>query len=228
MGTETILAILLPYVLAFCRVVIGLVFSISCISKAVHTGHFERTIAQLAIIPSKFSKVAAVSVLSSECIVVVLMFIGGRLLLHGFVITIFLLLFFCVVLTTVLIRKMRVPCNCFGSTAKSISRYDLWRNACFFMCALVGYAVLTGPYSGTAYLEAVEWGPIVLVAAVIVVTWIRISEFVLLFRLILPRGSIVWSLLDRRTPRGREALVRTCDHDATVGSDVTRVNRIID
>lgn len=170
------------YILTFCRVAIGLVFAASSISKALDIVRFRQTIHSFNILPGQLSDIAALLFLCGEFAVVVLMLIGGSLLTLGFSLAIFLLLLFCIALVSVLARRIHTSCNCFGTSARQVSGFDVWRNAGFILCALAGYAVLAWAKNTQVNLGLVEWVLTGLGAGVFVVIWIQLSEIVQLFR----------------------------------------------
>lgn len=169
-------------VLTFCRVVIGMVFLISSASKALHLVQFKQTITHFRLLPSKLSGSAALLFLAGEGSVVVLIIAGGNLLLPGFLLAMTLLLVFCGALASVLFRKLRTSCNCFGPSAHPITVSDLWRNLGFGGCALAGCVTqnwLQGTHTTLSWLASI---PISLGALVFVMIWIQLGEITRLFR----------------------------------------------
>lgn len=172
----------LPYILAFCRVVIGVVFAISSISKALDITQFKQTIRFFRLLPSWLSSIAALLFLCSEFTVVILVVLGGSLLILGFILAVGLLLLFCLTLIAVLARKIHTSCNCFGSSTKQVSQLDIWRNIGFIVCALVGYTMLVWTKSSQGTMGVVEWVLIGLGAVVFVVIWTQLGEITQFFR----------------------------------------------
>jgi hypothetical protein len=167
---------LLAYLLAFCRVVFGLLFFASFVGKIRNIPLFERTITDFQLLPPVLSKIAAFAVLGGELVVVGLMLIGGPLLGVGFTLAIILLLAFCLVLALGLVRRMQVSCNCFGASDKQISGYDLGRNVGFLSCALLGLGTLVWLDTGQTQMGALEWGIVGLTAIIFVTVLLQISE----------------------------------------------------
>jgi len=116
------------YLLAFCRIVIGLVFTLSFWGKIRHLPQFRQTIMQFGLFPARLNDIAAAVLLGGELAIVLSVAIGDRLLVVGFVLAIVLLLIFCGALLFVLIRKIRTTCNCFGIGENLVSVVDIWRN----------------------------------------------------------------------------------------------------
>lgn len=166
------------YLLAFCRAVIGLVFLVSFASKALNLYDFERTIASFAVLPKGWSKLAAVCFLVGEIAVAILMTLGGQILLLGFALAILLLLVFTAALGLVLVRRLRVSCNCFGPSSRLVSPYDICRNLGFIVCAVAGLTVLN---VNPGDLHWLQWLLIGLVAAVVAAVWINLRDIAHLF-----------------------------------------------
>ncbi len=170
------------YMLAFCRVVIGLVFVVSSVSKVLHMAQFRQAISNFHILPRRLCGAAAILFICGEFAVVVFVIIGGPLLLFGFALAIFLLLLFCIALVSVLVRRIRTSCNCFGASTKQVSHVDVWRNVGLILCALGGYGVFAWTKNTQGSLNLVEWVLTGLGAVVFVVIWIQSDEIVQLFR----------------------------------------------
>ena len=170
------------YTLAFCRIVIGLVFGYSFLRKVVNIPAFEQTITQFRVLPQRFSRIAALLFLGGEFAVTFLLIAGGSFLSLGFFLSIFLLLLFCSALLSVLHRNIRTSCNCFGSTQKQVSAIEVLRNIGFLSCAVTGCAILAVSNNGQGQLGLFEWGLIGLGTAVCFVIWTQLSEIVHIFR----------------------------------------------
>lgn len=170
------------YLLAFCRVALGLVFLASSLSKVRDAAQFRQTIRAFRLLPSALSGMAALLFIGGEGTVVVLLVIGGPLLLPGFVLGGSLLLFFSLALVSVLVRKIQTACHCFGASTKLVSPADVWRNLAFMLCALLGSVALNEPKAAQTSLSLAEWMLTGLGALVFVVIWIELGEIVQLFR----------------------------------------------
>ncbi len=169
------------YLLAFCRAVVGLVFALSSVSKVVNLAQFKQTISSFNLLPSWLSSIAAVLFLYGEFAVVLLVILGGPLLTIGFSLAILLLLLFCIALVSVLVRRIRTSCNCFGPSAKLVSRSDVWRNIGFMLCALGGWEGLGLTKNAQGNLGLFEWILTGLGAGAFVVLWTQLGEIVQLF-----------------------------------------------
>lgn len=167
------------YILAFCRAVIGLVFLVSFASKALNLHAFEHTIASFSVLPKGWSRPASVCFVAGEIAVAILITLGGQFLAPGFALAILLLAVFTLGLASVLARRLRVSCNCFGPSSQLVSPYDICRNLGFIVCATVGLAVLD---VSPSTLQWIEWLLIGLVAAVVAAVWINLRDIAQLFR----------------------------------------------
>lgn len=167
---------LLGYLLIFCRAALGLLFALSFFGKAPNLPPFERTISSFGILPERFNRLAAFSFLIGELAVILFMALGGSFLGVGFGLAALLLIIFSVALSSALARRLQTTCNSLGLTEKPLSHYDLWRNAGFIGCALVGVAALRLTGQGPLNLNLVEGIVVGLSAAVFVAAWTQIRE----------------------------------------------------
>ncbi len=172
----------LPYMLAFCRIAVGLVFAISFGGKVLDIPTFTQAIGRFHILPERINRLAALLFLSGELTVIVLMILGGRLLGPGFGLAIFLLLIFCMALVSALIKRVKVSCNCFGPSEKPVSLYDVWRNVGFILCALSGWGTLVIVPQVRGGLGVMDWVLVAPSAAAFVALWTQIESIVRLFR----------------------------------------------
>jgi len=170
------------YMLAFCRVAIGLVFAISSCSKARDIGTFQQAVSGFHLLSRRVGNLAALLFLGGEFAVVLLVAIGGPLLLYGFALALLLLLLFCAALASVLSRGLRTTCNCFGSNNKPVTLVDIWRNVGFLLCAGGGCEALIWTRGTQGSLEGITWLFIALGAGVFVMIWVQLGEIMQLFR----------------------------------------------
>ena len=168
------------YLLAFCRVALGLVFLFSSFGKIRRMGAFVQAIQRFRLLPVSLSAPAAVLFLCGGCLVVLCLGTGGSFLLPGFGLALLLLLLFSSALVSVIIRNIHASCNCFGSNEKEVTQTDLWRNAGFILCTLGGCVVWKGAAQEALSLEA--WAVTGLGALVFVAIWLQLQEIVSLFR----------------------------------------------
>jgi hypothetical protein len=170
------------YLLAFCRIAIGLTFVISSGSKALSFGDFQQTLHRFRLLPATLILPVALLFLGGEILVVLFMIFGGWLLLPGFALAIVLLILFSSALLSVVIRGISTPCNCFGPSQRSVSRIDIWRNLGFLVCALGGYAGAVWSQKAIESLGNIEWVFAGLGAAVFVLIWTQLGELARLLR----------------------------------------------
>lgn len=169
------------YILAFCRVVTGLVFAFSSLSKARDLSRFRQAILNFALLPERLSGLAALLFLAGEFIVVLFVAIGGPFLLAGFLLAALLLLVFCAALASVLVRKLPISCNCFGASQKPVTIMNIGRNLGFLLCTVGGCALLGWTQGRRESLGGIEWLLIGLGATVFVLIWIQLEEIAQLF-----------------------------------------------
>ena len=127
------------YLTIFCRMAVIFTFAISFSSKLIDIPSFVGAIANFNLLPTRFHKVVGLLLLCSELLVVVLLVLGDRFLIFGYVLSIVLLTIFSIVIFLTLSRKIKTTCNCFGSNTRFISKYDIRRNIGLMMCAWIGY-----------------------------------------------------------------------------------------
>lgn len=172
----------LTYMLAFTRITLGIVFALSYFTKATNVQQFAQTIAKFNILPASLSKIVAILFLCGEGIVLLLMGVGGAYLTFGFALAFILLLLFSVAIISVLVRRIQTACNCFGSTEKPISIYDVGRNVSFILCALVGLnvaVILNGN------ILTLSFGELIIMSAqafIFVLIMTYLDEFAVLFQ----------------------------------------------
>lgn len=151
------------YIRFFCRITVIFLFAFSFITKVFDINNYVNSIKRFNIIPSRFSKIAAVIFTLLECSIVLLLISDVDFQLIGFGIAFVVLLTFTFAIGSALMRGMRISCNCFGSSETRISSYDIFRNILFIILTLIGAVLLI---DGRNTLEN-----IVLVEAIIVSFW---------------------------------------------------------
>lgn len=173
---------MLPYLLAFCRIAIGLVFACAFLAKVRRAAGFAQTIANFDLLPRRWSKTAALLFLGGEVVVVILLILGGWLLPLAFALAGLVLLLFTSALISVLRRNIKTSCNCFGVSEKSISYFDVWRNVGF------GLVIVLGLWSSKALalvntsLSLIELLFITLMASAFVLFWTNFRTFIAVLR----------------------------------------------
>lgn len=130
------------YVLFFCRFAVILLFAFSFITKIVDINNYASSIGRFNLIPSRFSKIAAVILIAQEFLIVVLLLLDIRFQVVGFGIASVILLIFTFAIGAALFRGLRISCNCFGASEKRISTYDILRNILFIICSVIGLTLL--------------------------------------------------------------------------------------
>lgn len=170
------------YILAFCRVAVGLLFLASFLGKIRDLEAFRLAIVKFHLLPEQMSQATALLILGGELLIVLCLLVGGVLLLPGFVLAVILLCVFSSAIVHALVRKHRIACNCFGNSEKELSPINLYRNAGLLLCAAGGYSVQSGWQTGLQPLSWLQWLLVALGAAVFVLLWTQLEEVVQLFR----------------------------------------------
>lgn len=171
----------MPDILAFCRFTLGLAFLMAFTGKVRDVQSFRHTIIGFRLLPAKLSTATALLILSSELGIITCMMLGSAFLLPGFLLALALLLVFSGALASVIVRKQRLSCNCFGASSQLVTPVDLWRNAGLGLCAVGGCGAQS--WSSQAQpLGLMEWLLVALVATIFVLLWTQLSSLVQLFR----------------------------------------------
>ncbi|QBD80546.1 hypothetical protein EPA93_33080 [Ktedonosporobacter rubrisoli] len=170
------------YVLAFCRMAVGLLFLISFLGKMREPAKFRQTITDFRILPVGLSQMAAFLFLGAELVTVLCMLLGDVLLLPGFLLASLLLLVFSGALAIVLMRGQRTACNCFGNNTKPIELTDLFRNAGLLLCAAGGCGIQSWLNQTLQPLGWLQWLPVTLRATIFVLLWTQLGDLLQLFR----------------------------------------------
>jgi hypothetical protein len=170
------------YVLAFCRVTLGLTFLLAFVGKVRDLAGFRKAIINFRLLPPGLSTGVVWLALGAEVGIVVGMLLGESWLLPGFLLALILLSIFSTALTIVLVRKQRTTCNCFGMSNHPISAADLWRNGSLLVCAAGGCGIQGwyGAFIGSP--GVLEWLLVAGGASVFVLLLTQLGELVQLFR----------------------------------------------
>lgn len=167
------------YLLAFCRMVMGMVFAWSFVGKVRDVRAFEETIMRFQVLPVRWSRLAARLVLGGEAAVVGALLGGGGWLWPGFLLAALMLLGFSAALVSLLRRRIQTACRCFGASEKPVSRDEIVRNAGLILCALGGLTLSLAAPSPLGWLESGLMGA---AALVFVLGWGQVGELVAVFR----------------------------------------------
>jgi len=124
-----------------------MLFAVSALSKATAFRSFKAAIRSFSLVRPAAVTPLAVAVLSSEVLVVLLLMAGGAAAVGGFILAICSLLVYTAAISTVLIRRQAVICNCFGPSDRAVSPWDVSRNV-----LLIGLCV-----TGLPLGDALQW-----------------------------------------------------------------------
>lgn len=134
------LEVLLIQALPFFRATTVIVFTVSFAAKIANVARFKRAIEDFSLLPTGFSSLAAPLFLLIEVSIVILLLVGNDSLVAGFLLAIVTLILFSAALFSVVLRRLRVSCNCFGASDRQVTIVDVWRNAIFLAVAALGLA----------------------------------------------------------------------------------------
>ena len=162
----------LPYGLAFCMIVIGIVFALSSFAKLKDLTTYIEATGHFRLLPQVLVPISAIFFLLSEIMTVILLIFWP---MAAFVLALILLTVFSIALASVLIRRISTTCNCFGASKHPISVTDLVRNAGLLLCASAGL-YLSIDAQHLTQLSLLEWIIIGFFSSVVAMLWTQISE----------------------------------------------------
>lgn len=128
------------YLLLFARWFVGLTFAWSSSAKLRSFAGFEAAVFDFGLLPTRWTRPVAAAVVAAEAAIALAMLTRGFVLSAGFLAAIALLVGLTTAIVTVLRRKARVACNCFGASDRVLTRYDVARNAAMVAVCTVGLA----------------------------------------------------------------------------------------
>ncbi len=167
-------------VLTFCRWAIGLTLAVSAMGKAASMTSFRAAMTDFEVLPARLTGPAATAVVVAEAVAVALVAAGRGWAAAGFALALVLLAAFSAVLALALRRKAAVSCNCFGSSERQISWYDVARNAGLGLCCVAGlWSAATAAGPGPAVALVLVLG---LMAAVFMVIVTNLEDIIELLR----------------------------------------------
>lgn len=168
--------IFIPYLQAFFRLTIGLVFTLSFLGKMRDPYSFILAIERFRVIPHNLSRITAYIFLTGELMVIITMLLGGPFLFWGFLLAAVMLVIFCFALASTIVRKIQTSCNCFGISEKPVSIYDIVRNVGFILSASAGCGISTLAISKAPELSWLEWVMVSVMAGVFLLVWVQVGE----------------------------------------------------
>ncbi|KAA3663981.1 MAG: hypothetical protein DWQ04_08045 [Chloroflexi bacterium] len=171
----------MSYLLAFLRIVVGLVFAVSFLGKLRNIDQFTQIITTFKIVPARWNHLTALFFLIGELTVVIFIIVGQHLLSVAFGLAVLLLLVFTTALVFVLARNIQTSCNCFGENENLVSKHDIWRNVSLLACAAGGWII---DYIGQerGFLAWTEYVMLSITAILFVAFITNLKEFTNLFQ----------------------------------------------
>lgn len=174
--------VLMAAALIVCRAALGLVFALSCWSKARDMATFAQAVARFQLIGSRWAGPAAALVVLAEAAVALTLALGGRWLVVGFALALSLLLVFSAALLIVLRRGLAVSCNCFGRASRPIAPVDLGRNTVLGTLSGAGLLLVATANPALPGLPADAAGLLILIAAALVAVTLHLPDLAQLYR----------------------------------------------
>jgi hypothetical protein len=169
------------YLLAFCKITLGLLFMISFFSKLRSFSQYVATVSDFRLLPRSFTRLAAVLVLISELLIVLFLF---KWQVIAFCLASILLVIFSAAFASVLVRNIQTTCNCFGTSQHPISQVDLLRNFGFLLCSCGGcwLAAKSEVSEVTVPIAPLNLGIIGFIALAFFIIWAQLGEIYRLFQ----------------------------------------------
>lgn len=128
------------YLLLFARWFVGLTFAWSSLAKLRNFASFRAAVSDFGLLPSRWIRAVATAVVTVEALIAAAMLLDGLVLSAGFIAAVVLLAGLTTAIVTVLRRKARVACNCFGASDRVLTPYDVARNVVMAAVCVAGLA----------------------------------------------------------------------------------------
>lgn len=166
------------YAAELCRIYVLLLLGAASVGKALAPAAFARSLADFLPLGPRAARAAATVVFATEAAIALLLLAGGRLASAGMAAAFLLFAAFGATIGTALARGRTVSCNCFGSGARRISRYDMVRNG-ILLAACAFY--LLHPIQ-VAVIAPVGWTLLGLAALILILVTGNLDEIAALAR----------------------------------------------
>lgn len=174
--------VLMAAALIVCRSALGLVFALSCWSKASDLATFARAVAGFQLVAPRWTSPVAALIVLAEAGVALTMALGGRWLVAGFALALGLLLVFSTAMLIVLRRRVPVRCNCFGRASRPIAPVDLVRNALLSTFSGGGLLLATSASTMPPGLPISAGVLLILIAATLVAVTLHLPDLAQFYR----------------------------------------------
>lgn len=133
-----------------CRVLIGLVFVVSAVTKWAAPREFTASLARMRVLPAGLTRPVAALVIAGETTVPVLLaFPRPTVVRLGWVLAAGLLAGFTVAIVASLRRGTAAPCRCFGRSTTPLGVRHVVRN--LLLLGVVGLGLLAGTVGGSGH-----------------------------------------------------------------------------
>jgi hypothetical protein len=126
------------YAVICCRLVLGLVFAVSLISKTCGRARYAEFVAAVpGLAPGIPARLAAPAVIAGEAAVLVAMVVPGAAAI-GFAVAALLLIAFTAGILQAIRGRQRVSCQCFGASSVPVGPAHVARNGFLLLVVAVG------------------------------------------------------------------------------------------
>ncbi|NEA37371.1 MauE/DoxX family redox-associated membrane protein [Streptomyces sp. SID13031] len=133
------------YAVICCRLVFGVVFAVSLLSKTRSRGRYADFVAAVpGLAPGIPVRLAAPAVIAGEAAVIVAMVLPGTAPL-GFAVAVLLLIAFTAGIVHAIRQQQSVSCQCFGASKVPVGPAHVVRNGFLLLVAAVGLIAALGP-----------------------------------------------------------------------------------
>lgn len=156
----------------FSAVVTGSLFAASLTFKIRNFSQFLRTIDRFQLLPQFLTSSVAVAILTSEVVVLTSLFKSQLL---AFTLSAILLIIFTIVLASLLVRDIRISCNCFGDYQHPVTFLELVRNLGFLLFSCCG-VWLSAESRSVEVFSSSDAGTVWLAAIAFTLIWMHIGE----------------------------------------------------
>lgn len=171
----------MEYVKTFSQFTVIFIFTLSLAAKIRNFNKFKDAIKNFQILPLYFHHFTAIVFLFAEFVILFTGVIGGDWLFLSYSLSIVLLILFVFALNSALRRQIQTSCNCFGSSEKAVSHYDIWRNIFIIFISVAGLFSLFITETNILYLTGSELFIPIILAAVVSMLILNLREIADLF-----------------------------------------------
>lgn len=170
------------YAAALSRYVIAIAFGWSGIAKILGFARFKQALASYELLPSRVISAAAFIVVAAELSIAGAVALTERYLAHSLLAAGAALLVFTLVLFSLTMRGIVVPCYCFGMNVGTASGYDFARNLILLSFVIAGWLSFQLIGGGSTPPEVASSLLVAAAAAGVVLFTVFLREVVMLLK----------------------------------------------